>query len=60
MKALGLYTKSRLVLRLPGSMGIYNDSGLELVWKRSQRRVGLEPRHWNILHIINLIIITLG
>lgn len=44
MKALGLDTKSGLVFVTPRTYGHLYDSGLELVWKRSQRRVGLEPR----------------
>ena len=44
MKALGLDVKSGLVFVTPRSYGHLYDSGLELVWKRSQRRVGLEPR----------------
>jgi integrase len=44
MAALGLDTHRGLVFVTPKTYGHLYDSGLELVWKRSQRRVGLSPR----------------
>ena len=44
MAALGLNTRTGLVFVTPQTHGHLYDSGLELVWKRSQRRVGLVPR----------------
>ena len=44
MAALGLETYRGLVFVTPKTYGHLYDSGLELVWKRSQRRVGLVPR----------------
>ena len=44
MAALGLDTHRGLVFVTPKTHGHLYDSGLELVWKRSQRRVGLVPR----------------
>ena len=44
MAGLGLDTRTGLVFLTPKSHGHLYDSGLELVWKRSQRRVGIEPR----------------
>ena len=44
MAALGLDTHRGLVFVTPKTYGHLYDSGLELVWKRSQRRVGLAPR----------------
>ena len=44
MAALGLDTYRGLVFVTPKTYGHLYDSGLELVWKRSQRRVGLAPR----------------
>lgn len=44
MAGLGLNTRTGLVFVTPKSYGHLYDSGLELVWKRSQRRVGIEPR----------------
>lgn len=44
MVALGLDTHRGLVFVTPKTYGHLYDSGLELVWKRSQRRVGLAPR----------------
>ena len=44
MKALGLDTKSGLVFVTPRTNGHLYDSGLEHVWKRSLRRLGLPLR----------------
>ncbi|QNI74568.1 tyrosine-type recombinase/integrase [Synechococcus sp. NOUM97013] len=44
MQCLGLNTKDGLVFVTPRTHGHLYDSGLEKVWKRSQRRVGLAPR----------------
>ena len=44
MKALGLDTKSGLVFDTPRTYGHLYDSGLERVWKRSLRRLGLPVR----------------
>ena len=44
MAILGLDTSRGLVFVTPKSHGHLYDSGLERVWKRSQRRVGLMPR----------------
>ena len=44
MAALGLDTQKGLVFVTPKSYGHLYDSGLERVWKRSQRRVGIQPR----------------
>ena len=44
MQCLGLNTKDGLVFVTPRTHGHLYDSGLEKVWKRSQRRVGLVPR----------------
>jgi integrase len=44
MAALGLDTKRGLVFVTPKTHGHLYDSGLERVWKRSQRRVGIQPR----------------
>ena len=44
MQCLGLDTKDGLVFVTPRTHGHLYDSGLEKVWKRSQRRVGLTPR----------------
>ena len=44
MQCLGLNTKDGLVFVTPRTHGHLYDSGLEKVWKRSQRRVGLTPR----------------
>ncbi len=44
MAALGLDTKRGLVFVTPKTHGHLYDSGLERVWKRSQRRAGIEPR----------------
>ena len=44
MKALGLDTKSGLVFVTPRTYGHLYDSGLEHVWKRSLRRLGLPVR----------------
>ncbi len=44
MGALGLDTKTGLVFVTPKTYGHLYDSGLERVWKRSQRRVGIQPR----------------
>jgi len=44
MEALGLDTRTGLVFVTPKTYGHLYDSGLERVWKRSQRRVGIEPR----------------
>jgi len=42
--SLGLDTKMGLVFVTPNSHGHLYDSGMEIVWKRSQRRVGIQPR----------------
>ena len=44
MAGVGLDTKTGLVFVTPRTHGHLYDSGLERVWKRSQRRVGLQPR----------------
>ena len=44
MQCLGLNTKDGLVFVTPRTHGHLYDSGLEKVWRRSQRRVGLVPR----------------
>ena len=44
MQCLGLDMKDGLVFVTPRTHGHLYDSGLERVWKRSQRRVGLIPR----------------
>jgi len=44
MAALGLDTQKGLVFVTPKTCGHLYDSGLERVWKRSQSRVGIEPR----------------
>ncbi len=44
MDSLGLDTKTGLVFVTPKTYGHLYDSGLEIVWKRSQRRVGIQPR----------------
>jgi len=44
MGSLGLDTRTGLVFVTPKTYGHLYDSGLEIVWKRSQRRVGIEPR----------------
>jgi len=44
MVSLGLDSQRGLVFVTPKSHGHLYDSGLERVWKRSQRRVGLVPR----------------
>jgi len=44
MAGLGLETQRGLVFVTPKTYGHLYDSGLERVWKRSQRRVGIEPR----------------
>jgi integrase len=44
MAALGLDTRTGLVFVTPNTHGHLYDSGLERVWKRSQRRVGIQPR----------------
>ena len=44
MVSLGLDSRRGLVFVTPKSHGHLYDSGLERVWKRSQRRVGLVPR----------------
>ena len=44
MASLGLDTQRGLVFVTPKTHGHLYDSGLELVWKRSQKRVGLVPR----------------
>ena len=44
MAGLGLDTRTGLVFVTPKSYRHLYDSGLELVWKRSQKRVGLVPR----------------
>ncbi len=42
--SLGLNIKTGLVFVTPNSHGHLYDSGLEVVWKRSQRRVCIQPR----------------
>jgi integrase len=44
MAGLGLNTRDGLVFVTPMTHGHLYDSGLERVWKRSQRRVGIQPR----------------
>ena len=44
MTGLGLDTEMGLVFVTPNTHGHLYDSGLEIVWKRSQRRVGIQPR----------------
>jgi len=44
MGALGLDTRTGQVFVTPKTYGHLYDSGLERVWKRSQRRAGIEPR----------------
>ena len=44
MAGLGLNTRNGLVFVTPKTYGHLYDSGLERVWKRSQRRVGIQPR----------------
>lgn len=44
MAGLGLNTRDGLVFLTPKTHGHLYDSGLERVWKRSQRRVGIQPR----------------
>jgi integrase len=44
MAALGLDTKTGLLFVTPKTHGHLYDSGLERVWKRSQRRAGIQPR----------------
>ena len=44
MAALGLDTQTGLVFVTPRTHRHLYDSGLERVWKRSQRRVGIQPR----------------
>ena len=44
LDSLGLDTKTGLVFVTPNTHGHLYDSGLEFVWKRSQRRVGIQPR----------------
>jgi integrase len=44
MGGLGLNTRDGLVFVTPMTHGHLYDSGLERVWKRSQRRVGIQPR----------------
>ena len=44
MAGLGLDTEMGLVFVTPNTHGHLYDSGLEIVWKRSQRRVGIQPR----------------
>ena len=44
MRKLGLNTKTDLVFLTPRTHQHLYDSGLERVWKRSQRRVGLIPK----------------
>jgi integrase len=44
MGGLGLNTRDGLVFVTPMTHRHLYDSGLERVWKRSQRRVGLQPR----------------
>ena len=44
MAGLGLDTRTGMVFVTPMTKGHLYDSGLERVWKRSQRRVGIVPR----------------
>ena len=44
MRELGLNTKTGLVFLTPRTHQHLYDSGLERVWKRSQKRVGLVPK----------------
>ena len=44
MAGLGLDTETGLVFVTPNTHGHLYDSGLEIVWKRSQRRVGIPTR----------------
>lgn len=44
MEALGLNTNTGLVFVTPRTYGHLYDSGLEIVWKRSQKRVVIQPR----------------
>jgi len=44
MAALGLDIRTGLVFVTPKTHGHLYDSGLERVWKRSQRRAGIQPR----------------
>jgi len=44
MESLGLDTNTGLVFVTPKTYGHLYDSGLERVWKRSQQRVGIQPR----------------
>ena len=44
MESLGLDINTGLVFVTPRTYGHLYDSGLEIVWKRSQRRVGIQPR----------------
>jgi integrase len=44
MAGLGLDTRTGLVFVTPKTYGHLYDSGLGFVWRRSQRRVGIEPR----------------
>ena len=44
LQCLGLNTKDGLVFVTPRTYGHLYDSGLEKVWKRSQRRVGIPPK----------------
>ena len=44
MQCLDMNTSDGLVFVTPRTYGHLYDSGLERVWKRSQRRVGLIPR----------------
>jgi len=44
MASLGLDTQRGLVFVTLKTYGHLYDSGLERVWKRTQRRVGIEPR----------------
>lgn len=44
MAGLGLNTRDGLVFLTPKTHGHLYDSGMERVWKRSQRRLGIQPR----------------
>ena len=44
MERLGLDTRTGLVFVTPKTYGHLYDSGLGIVWKRSLRRVGIEPK----------------
>ena len=44
MAGFGLDVRTGLVFVTPRTYGHLYDSGLERVWKRSQRRVGIQPR----------------